>query len=1282
MESTVGYSVFMGGVPQEITEQVLNTQVSSIMNRLNIESFNCQKPRNKTFAILTFLHREDGMKFLKQHGQVRLPGLSRKGHPQFKSQLIILGKSVYCKESDRLPDDVLLRVLAKEAEDRQAPSEDVQETQQHKSVVFATVGLTCGHYDYPNTALSYNADVAWKSLSTAKFARYSLILPFEANGQSLRVEIPYRTIQEMVICTSQASFFLTLLETPRIFIIDSGGGQPQMELITALMGNTTISLNYFRPQPRIRTNAIPHVNSAHDRVIGQSMVYCVSLSPQDFELNLGKLKKEKDFLPFSYQHTPLRVRNRVYMSEAMDKFNLVVEKHTTRIPFDVLFQFQALVWNGYLLPQTVEQLLLRFSEAITERQHHDAVPSSGLPFSSDSIKKLFPQIPFPSPGTEANMFDANELWSLLQANEREIQQGLAKGLRNERSRQNVTLVYKLQVTPSRILLKGPEPEAKNRILRKTGHVLIIGDRFPLHLNYFARVQFCDEDGQDLYFNPKVSLDSIYARFRSILRNGICIAGRVYKFLGFSHSSLRSHAVWFMANFTDENKQLRSYATVIREIGNFRGIRSPARCAARIGQAFSETPVAVNLQALGAQIEFIPDIRSKDGSRIFSDGVGTISRDLMEAIRDVLPQHSNNATCFQIRWAGAKGMLSLDETLNGTVMRIRPSMNKFESDDAQNLEICDQASKPIPLVLNRQMIKILEDMKVSDSWFIKMQSRELDRLRKITSSTDNTVVFLRRQKIANQMKFAQFIRRLDNLGMDYKRDAFLSSVVETTVLREVRLLKHKARIPVEHGVTLFGVMDEFGYLRDEEVFITFDRAHGQQCPNLHGRSVIITRSPALHPGDIQIRRAIVPPQDHPLSSLTNCIVFSQTGDRDLPSQLSGGDLDGDIYNIIWDPEPIESCEYEFAPAEYPRVQPLDIRRDVIPDDMTDFFVTFMATDQLPIIATRHQILADIVAAGTVHDDCKKLAEMHSTAVDYSKTGIPVDMQKMSSVKRTVYRPDFMAPAPPANIVDRTEIRFEPLAMPSGEEDEDDETGPRHKFYKSSKILGKLYRSIDEKKIWRDDIHASSIPKGSPLWKQLFLHLSSECESLGVIDWRSALQEAGNIRNAYEDMMRAATLDHSDHASIGITELEVFTGAIFNKSGVQTRRQRDTSVRLKDEFDRITKWTEGLIRKEDQHYPTEDEDQDSIDYDGPGNDQTSQRASHTGLELSMACLHVGMAETKHQSGLSKRGDDDFKSFKVIAAHCALRELDTERNRKDVAAGARILSGGFPGVKSGRR
>ncbi len=79
---------------------------------------------------------------------------------------------------------------------------------------------------------------------------------------------------------------------------------------------------------------------------------------------------------------------------------------------------------------------------------------------------------------------------------------------------------------------------------------------------------------------------------------------------------------------------------------------------------------------------------------------------------------------------------------------------------------------------------------------------------------------------------------------------------------------------------------------------------------------------------------------------------------------------------------------FSPADYPRLPPVDIGRAVKMSDMTNFFIQFMESDQLGRIAVLHRILADQKDLGTLDDECIILAEMHSTAVDFSKTGIPV------------------------------------------------------------------------------------------------------------------------------------------------------------------------------------------------------------------------------------------------------------------------------------------------------
>ena len=65
--------------------------------------------------------------------------------------------------------------------------------------------------------------------------------------------------------------------------------------------------------------------------------------------------------------------------------------------------------------------------------------------------------------------------------------------------------------------------------------------------------------------------------------------------------------------------------------------------------------------------------------------------------------------------------------------------------------------------------------------------------------------------------------------------------------------------------------------------------------------MITKNPCGHKGDVRLAKAIG--EDHPafekLKHLVNVIVFPVVGERPLQNQMSGGDLDGDVYMIIWD-----------------------------------------------------------------------------------------------------------------------------------------------------------------------------------------------------------------------------------------------------------------------------------------------------------------------------------------------------------------------------------------------
>jgi hypothetical protein len=106
-------------------------------------------------------------------------------------------------------------------------------------------------------------------------------------------------------------------------------------------------------------------------------------------------------------------------------------------------------------------------------------------------------------------------------------------------------------------------------------------------------------------------------------------------------------------------------------------------------------------------------------------------------------------------------------------------------------------------------------------------------------------------------------------------------------------------------------------------------------------------------------------------------------------LSGGDLDGDLYNVIFEPTLMPQRDIA-PPADYPRVSGMELEHEVIITDMSSFFIQFMETDQLGQICSRHVQLADQRSSGVSDPDCIKLAGMASTAVDFSKTGIAVSL----------------------------------------------------------------------------------------------------------------------------------------------------------------------------------------------------------------------------------------------------------------------------------------------------
>jgi hypothetical protein len=471
------------------------------------------------------------------------------------------------------------------------------------------------------------------------------------------------------------------------------------------------------------------------------------------------------------------------------------------------------------------------------------------------------------------------------------------------------------------------------------------------------------------------------------------------------------------------------------------------------------------------------------------------------------------------------------------------------------------------------------------------------------------------------------------GLSFQADRFLFEIVEVAAMSTLRDLKYRARIPVEQGFLLYGLMDETNTLREGEVYIVTEHEtdSGRRDRHTLVRDVIVTRAPALHPGDVQVVSAVDVPDDSPLRALHDCIVFSQQGARDLPSQLSGGDLDGDPYHVIFDQRLIP--KNTAIPADYTPVTPRDLGRAVEVNDMVDFFIDFMINDKLGMISTKHKIRADCKPAGTLDSDCITLAKLASDAVDFSKSGVPVDIADIPRGTDHL-RPDFIAPSTHNMVLTdlgKAELREQSLA----DIDEPDSLSvldsdrQGYRYYRSEKVLGQLYRNIDETRFFnrmKGDFAAQVTSSGESLIQKLERYIDRETR---IVQWQHHTTFAENLREYYELNMLEIMDTLRIHRGKPFAELEVFSGNILgHKQAASNKFVREANMEVQARFNRdVDNIVQDIIRG-------------GGEYDG---DDASEA-----LPRAIACFKVALGTEGWQDRPL------IKSWKYVAASVCLEEL----------------------------
>ncbi|KAI4149277.1 MAG: hypothetical protein LQ341_001368 [Variospora aurantia] len=542
------------------------------------------------------------------------------------------------------------------------------------------------------------------------------------------------------------------------------------------------------------------------------------------------------------------------------------------------------------------------------------------------------------------------------------------------------------VTPTTIYFNTPTVEISNRVIRYYNE----------HADRFLRVRFTDEKVEGKIFSTdKNTMDEIFTRVKRTLTNGITIGDRHYEFLAFGNSQFRENGAYFFAPLRHVlPRHMRNW------MGNFGEIPYVAQYAARLGQCFSTTRAIIGTKTTIQEIE-----DEERNGYVFTDGVGKISPFLAQLISHELGiiRRSTDVppSIFQFRMGGCKGILAVCLDSKAQEITIRRSQYKFAA-RSEGLEII-RCSQFAASNLNRQIIVVLSTLGVPDAVFIEKQKAQLANLGLAMTNERLALTMLQKDIDPNQMTLALAGMILD--GFQRTEEPFMKSLLRLWQAWSIKYLKEKARITIHDGAFLLGCVDETCTLRghydsnspannlDEkigqlpEVFVQISGSNARK-PHIVTGPMILARNPSLHPGDIRVVKGVDVPE---LRHLKDVVVVPQTGDRPIVNMCSGGDLDGDDYLIIWDPELLPK-EWNHSPMDFTPAQKVPLGRDVTPDDLTTFFVRYMKNDNLSRIAVAHLAYADYMEDGVKSNKCRRLAELHSTAVDYIKSGVPAKMTR--------------------------------------------------------------------------------------------------------------------------------------------------------------------------------------------------------------------------------------------------------------------------------------------------
>ena len=477
--------------------------------------------------------------------------------------------------------------------------------------------------------------------------------------------------------------------------------------------------------------------------------------------------------------------------------------------------------------------------------------------------------------------------------------------------------------------------------------------------------------QPYYCTDYILVQFHKSQIHDILTNGFILNTIKYNFIGATPSQVKSQSAWF-STFNN-----------ISQFGDFNVITNHGLRLSRIGLLFSSTYPIINVP-IDVIYSIQSDYNTPNYKYCYSDGCGTINTQFAQYIKHTLKIHQ--LSCVQFRCGGYKGVLSVDNK-QSCPMICRGSMLKFTSLN-RSFEVCRVNTRML-CTLNKQIIMVLRTLGINECVFHDLLHCTMDKLETCIKVPEP---FTEMPQLRSYMQYMKY-----------------------------NTLKLKLNLEVPHGRLLMGIVDEYNVLKENEIcviisdYVDTNNKHNSKY-HVISKCVFI-KNPVIHPGDCRVVDSVYYDVfDH----LVDCVVVNRRGLRDLSSMSSGGDLDGDLYTVIWDKRLIPSkcvgAMVASATSASGNEDLLDLADAVCDtntsaandtnDTSTSLVTAYMSITSnktLGILSNAQLAIADSNPMQLQHPNCILLSHLIASSVDYNKHMQPI---KMPLFIENMKYPDYM------------------------------------------------------------------------------------------------------------------------------------------------------------------------------------------------------------------------------------------------------------------------------------